>query len=184
MKNLKQTRKVGTAGSFFNQLMGNNRTIPVVGKGATILHYSDRSAYEVLEVNEADLSCIIDRYDPERVDKNGMSDCQSYKYEKLHGNPQRLVWRKKQGGTWCFHTKEVRIIPKVLKELQSKSLKYCYDSMIKDVYGQEMVDKIWQEDEDGYLVMQVVEGITKEYDRYDPVSIIFGVKQEYYDFSF
>jgi len=47
---LKQNRKIGVAGGFINQMMGNNSSIPVVGKGCTILHYSDRSAYEVIEV--------------------------------------------------------------------------------------------------------------------------------------
>lgn len=32
--------------------MGNNQTIPVVGEGATSLHYSDRTCYEVIEVSE------------------------------------------------------------------------------------------------------------------------------------
>ena len=41
---LKQKRKVGVAGGFINQMMGNNSTTPIVGEGATILHYSDRSA--------------------------------------------------------------------------------------------------------------------------------------------
>ena len=32
--------------------------------------------------------------------------------------------------------------------------------------------------------MRLKEGITKEYTRYDKVSVIFGIKEEYYDFSF
>ena len=34
----RQTRKIGVAGGFINQVMGNNTSIPKVGEGATILH--------------------------------------------------------------------------------------------------------------------------------------------------
>ena len=47
-----QKAKVGVAGSFFNQLMSNNCTIPEVGKGATQMHYTDRTCYEVVNVSE------------------------------------------------------------------------------------------------------------------------------------
>lgn len=52
MKTFKQKSKVGVAGSFFNQLMGNNESLPEVGKGVTELMYSDRHAYEVIEVSD------------------------------------------------------------------------------------------------------------------------------------
>lgn len=45
-------KRIGSAGGFFNQLMSHNCSVPVVGQGATELLYSDRYAYEVLEVNE------------------------------------------------------------------------------------------------------------------------------------
>jgi len=181
----KQTRKVGVAGGFFNQLMGNNKSVPVVGEGATYLMYSDRHAYEVISVDEENQSCVIERYDPERTDNLGMSDSQGYKYEKLTGSRLTLVWRKKQGGCWCVHSKEVRIIPKVLKEMEKVSNKWNPFDQIKEVYGQEVYDQVCeQKDPDSRWAANIVEGITKEYDRYHPFSIIFGVKQEYYDYSF
>ena len=47
----KQSRKVGVAGGFINQMMGNNSTTPKVGEGATILMYSDRESYDHLYEN-------------------------------------------------------------------------------------------------------------------------------------
>ena len=90
-------RRVGSAGGFFNQLMSHNASVPVVGEGATELMYSDRHAYEVLEVNEKEKTCVIQRYAPERTDNLGMSDSQSYKYEKLTGSPMKLYWKY---GAW------------------------------------------------------------------------------------
>ncbi len=184
MEALKQTREIGVAGGFFNQLMGNNQTVPKVGEGATHLMYSDRHAYEVISVDEENLSCVIDQYKPKRIDKLGMSDSQIYEYKELYGNPKTLVWRKKKGGCWCEHNKVVSVIPKVIKDLNSKSNKFSYWEQIREVYGQDVYDQVCGRTENGDWKVNVVEGITKEYDSYHPISIIFGTKEEYYDFSF
>ena len=78
--------KLGTeTGSFFNYLMGNSMSIPEVGKGATVLHWTDRSAYFVNEVSADGKEVVIERAKAVRTDNLGMSDCQDYKYER---NPQ------------------------------------------------------------------------------------------------
>tara|TARA_R110001592_G_scaffold337415_1_gene624007 strand:+ start:355 stop:912 length:558 start_codon:yes stop_codon:yes gene_type:complete len=185
MSNFKQTRKVGVAGGFINQMMGNNQTYPIVGKGATELMYSDRHAWEVISVSDDHSRCTIQAYDPERIDNLGMSDSQSYKYEKLTEEKRNLVWRKKQGGTWCSHGKEIRIIPKIRKQLEQHNY-WSYDAMI-EVYGKKIADHVFRKDDpDGtyYKGLRLVDGITKEYDNYHPISIIFGIKEKYYDFSF
>jgi hypothetical protein len=56
-----QRAKVGVAGSFHNQLMSNNATLPEVGKGATELHYTDRTCYEVIEVSEDKMTVKLER---------------------------------------------------------------------------------------------------------------------------
>ena len=54
MKNTQfvQKAKVGVAGNFFNQLMSNNASTPEVGRGATEMHYTDRTCYEVISVSD------------------------------------------------------------------------------------------------------------------------------------
>lgn len=185
MEKFKQSRKVGVAGGFINQMMGNNKTYPIVGKGATELMYSDRHAWEVIDTSEDHSRCTIQAYDPERIDNLGMSDSQSYKYEKLTEEKRNLVWRSKQGGCWCVHTKEVRIIPKIRKELEQITY-WTYEAMTEK-YGKKIADHVFRkDDEDGtyYKGLRLVDGITKEYDNYQPISIIFGLKEKYYDFSF
>ena len=184
MKTKTQSRKVGVAGGFINQMMGNNSTLPEVGKGATELMYSDRHAYEVTEVSEDQSRCVLQQYRPERIDKQGMSESQTYKFEKLHDHKMNVVWRSKKGGCWCVHSKEVRYIPKFIKEMESKSDKWSYSMMFEDIYGKEALDNLWKKDKHGDITnMNVVDGVTKEYDN-RPISIIFGIKEEYYDFSF
>lgn len=73
--------KLGTeTGSFFNYLMGNSMSIPEVGKGATVLHWTDRSAYFVNEVSKDGKTVVIERAKAVRTDNNGMSETQSYEY--------------------------------------------------------------------------------------------------------
>lgn len=75
--------KLGTAtGSFFNYLMSNSMSIPEVGKGATVLHWTDRSAYFVDQVSADGKQVVIERAKAIRTDENGMSDSQDYRYDR------------------------------------------------------------------------------------------------------
>jgi len=68
--------------SFFNHLMANSMSVPKVGEGATILHWTDRTAYFVNSVSEDGKTVEIERAKAIRVDNNGMSEVQDYKYER------------------------------------------------------------------------------------------------------
>ena len=93
--------KLGTqTGSFFNHLMSNDITPPVVGKGATILVWSDRHVYFVDSVSPDGKEVTITRANPIRNDQNGMSDAQNYRYERNPDVRPELIkftygkWRK------------------------------------------------------------------------------------------
>jgi len=174
-KNKTQKRGMKTTGSFYNWLYGNNETLPKVGEGMTELCWTDRHAYEVLWVSEDSTECDIQRYAPERVDGLGMSDCQSYKYEKLTGEKIRLVWRDVKGGGWFVKFEKVEFIPKWAKE--------CGEYFPSNALTKEQHDLIYADPNYAYPV-GVVEGITKRYTRYHKMNVAFGMKREYYDFSF
>lgn len=90
--------KLGTeTGSVVNHLMSRDGSgIPVVGKGATELMWTDRKAYFVNSVSEDLKECVIERAHPIRTDNNGMSEAQSYEYERT-GNTIELKFR---WGAW------------------------------------------------------------------------------------
>jgi len=162
--------KLGTqTGSLFNHLMSNNESVPVVGKGATVLYWTDRHAYEVLEVNEEKKTCVIQRYDPKRTDNLGMSDSQDYEYKELTGPKITLYYK---WGAWRSKSRQITFTDEVRKEFADNS------SKLHEAYkyaGGEYIDA---------LIVTVIPGLTKEHYEYDKVNIIFGVKKEYYDFSF
>ena len=159
-------RRLGSAGGFFNQLMSHNSSVPVVGEGATELLYSDRHAYEVLEVNEKEKSCTIQRYAPKRIDNLGMSDSQAYEYKELTGTPFKLYWRY---GSW-----------------KRKMIEYHWILGKNEWPTQEMSDEYKAKGGkyNGAFLASEIPGITKKKTRWYTMSIIFGVKREYYDFSF
>jgi len=160
---IKTRIKMKETGSFFNLMMGNNSTLPIVGEGATILHWTDRSAYEVIEVSKDYKDVVIQRYAPKRLDDYGMSDCQSYEYKELTSEVRKLRFRN---GGW----KEEMIRYELL------------DSINFDDLNEEQRDSLTAE----HYTMgwNFVEGLTKAKKTYHKVNIIFGVRREYYDYSF
>jgi hypothetical protein len=164
--NLKNT------GSFYNWLMANNQSEPIVGAGATQMMWSDRHAFEVTWVSADKTECIIKRYDVKRIDNYGMGDCQEYEYKDLvEGSERKLVWKSKNGGCWCMEVNELNWTPEYMR----KTMKgYVLDVLTKEEY-----EAVF-----GNGPMQFVEGITRYTKKYYPINILFGVKKEYYDFSF
>jgi len=57
-----------------------------VGTGVTEYFYTDRHAYEVIEVKDQK-HVKIRRFDVKRTDNNGMCDCQNYAYTSNVNNP-------------------------------------------------------------------------------------------------
>lgn len=154
----KQLKPSVETGSFINMLMSNNSSTPEVGNGATILSWTDRHAYEVMSVSDDYKRVVIQQYLPERIDNLGMSESQDYKYEKLNGRDETLVWK------WNSWRRESKYI--------------TWD----DLYEYDKSDDSELFDDNACL--QLVKGKTKMVTEYPKVSIIFGIKQEYYDYSF
>lgn len=162
--------RIGAAGGFFNQLMSHNSTVPVVGEGATVLLYSDRHAYEVLAVNEKKKTAVIQRYHPTRLDKLGMSDFQDYEYKEFEGEPITIYYR---WGEWKTKHSEVRFTEEACKKYGEFSLKL--HNAYKDAGG---------EYNHNARICTVIAGLTEKHIFWQGIRIIFGVKREYYDFSF
>lgn len=96
-----QQMKAGTeTGSLVNHLMsGSTSPAPVLGMGATVLQWTDRQAATVVSI-AVDGRSILTRDDIAiRTDANGMSDAQSYTYERDENGCERR-WKLAKDGTW------------------------------------------------------------------------------------
>ena len=181
MTNTKQqTRKVGVAGGFINQMMGNNRSEPVVGGGATKLFYSDREAYEVISVSEDGLKCTIRDVHADYCGDGYGDEKYTYRSDE-NGHTINLEWSDKKG---CWG--EVTYTVEIIKSLRNKYYKeYGYlatDHILKD-NGLSDYQELYEDPEaDNYFNQpKVIKGLTKEYKNFHKISIIFGTMEEYRD---
>lgn len=94
-----------TTGSLVNHLMSRSTTIvPEVGMGATLLGWTDRHAATVVRVSASKKTFWLQQDRAIRTDKNGMSECQEYTFERQPNAQARKVvmtkkgWREAGGG--------------------------------------------------------------------------------------
>lgn len=165
MNTFQQTAKIGVAGSFQNQLMSNNSSVPEVGKGATIMLYSDRRAYEVVSVNHRKNIVVLEELDAEYAGEKGtaMMGHQNWKF-KPTGVTTVVQWRH---NAWRQKSEKVVFTKEYSKKLTPK------------FYASEDYKKVFVNGE-----MLVVDGITEIKTEWNKVNILFGVKDYYYDWEF
>lgn len=74
-------------------------TTPTVGDGATISAYSDRYAGTIIAVSPSGKRITVQRDNYRRIDSNGMSDAQSYEYER---DPKGVTYQfsLRKNGRW------------------------------------------------------------------------------------
>ena len=103
-------------GGLMNRLGENGAaTVPAVGDGATIMHYSDRSAATVTKVTTSRrgvVTVFVKGDTATRTDSNGMSEMQDYTFTpnpdaaeiavKLRKHNGRKVWRTAGGAGIAF----------------------------------------------------------------------------------
>jgi len=171
----RQTRKVGVAGGFINQMYGNNATTPEVGNGATILGYSDRHPYEVLEVSEDGNKAVIRALDAKLIGEY-FTDSQKYNFKSNPNNTKiNIEWNDKKQ-CWGIVGYEVRVI----KSLQNKLYKEYYFDWYKHLPNNVKFEDLYI-DFDNSDDMKIIKGITKEYKVFSKISIIFGTAEKYDD---
>jgi hypothetical protein len=92
--------KAGTqTGSLMNHLISGAKMItPEIGMGATILHWTDRTATTITEVSKNGKRIGVVEDIATRTDGHGMSDAQSYSYAPGTGSARYFTLRK--NGAW------------------------------------------------------------------------------------
>lgn len=87
------------AGSLQN-LIADRSTDAVevaVGVGATIVSWTDRHPATVIEVSKSGHRIVVQHDTATRVDSNGMSDAQSYEFERNPNGRTEVATRRKDG---------------------------------------------------------------------------------------
>jgi hypothetical protein len=106
--------KLGTeTGSLVNHVMSTSPIkVPKIGDGATILSYTDRKPATVIKVEVKNKVVFVDVQDDDykRIDNNGMSDSQDYKYTtnteasishfRIRNNEIQEIRKNTETGRW------------------------------------------------------------------------------------
>lgn len=156
----KQTEKINE-GSFQNRLMGNNSTEPKVGEGMTKLMYSDRIPYEVLEVSDDKKSVIVRRMEATPKHANNEMGHQDWEVKpNINAKPQLIEWFR---GKW----REVEFT----EEYRDEDFWPKYWEMYKQVSP-----------EAAYEFADKQPMVIKK--RRSPISVIWGMADYHYDWSY
>ena len=70
---------------------------PVVGDGVTIHGWSDRTPGTIIQVSASGHRIVVQEDNAIRLDNNGMSESQEYRYERDPNGPIHIVTRRKNG---------------------------------------------------------------------------------------
>jgi len=171
----KQTRKIGVAGNFINQLMGNNDSTPELGGGATELHFSDRTPYQVIEVSKDLRKVRLQRYEAVAdLSKNNEMGHQNWVLAPTNVY-KTLVWRN---NAWKQVSETITFTKKFRQAAEEAG--FFTTALYLRKTNPQLADDIYQ---NSAFPQKVVEGITKVQKSYTPISIIFGVMEYYYDWS-
>ena len=174
----KQSRKVGTAGSFQNQMAGNNSSYPIVGEGATELMYSDRYPYEVISASDDKTKCTIRSMNAIYCG-SGYGD-EKYTYESNpDGHTTNLEWNQKKG-QWGRVGTKVEIVKSLKKKLVKQ---YGWAEWAEHLPNNITFGELFNDQENIGVdtQMNLIDGVTKEYKTFRPISIIFGYADKYRD---
>lgn len=173
-----QRTKVGVAGNLINQLMGNNNSLPVVGKGATEMLYSDRHCYEVIEVSPdgktVKLEALDARFDP-AFGKPEMGH-QNWILEPT-GRFINIVWRN---NAWRRKVRQVDFTKEFRAEAEANGCGVAVAKYLKEK-DPDLLNKVYG---DHFMPLNVIPGVTREAFSYPVIKILFGVKDYRYDWEF
>lgn len=85
-------------GSLVNAILARHAPVtPVVGMGATILHWTDRDPATVVAVRHNGATVDIQQDKAHRLDSNGMSETQVYEYIRNPSAPVRTFTLRRNG---------------------------------------------------------------------------------------
>ena len=166
-----QTKKIGVAGSFINQMYGNNNSTPVVGEYCTFLHYTDRTVGIVRKIEKNIVTIELCNTVADTTFKTDIGH-QFWKHEPS-GNMQTCIYKN---GAWKSVSNTIVFTKEFIANIPS-----AYIGIWLKKNNPELFSKIYN---DNIRPNEIIEGVTKAKKEYNKVSIIFGVCDYYYDWGF
>lgn len=177
MSNTQHSKLGKDTHSLVNFFYGNNNSVPVVGEYATQLHYTDRTVYLIHSVS-ADGKTVVLEYCETTAGPLAKQIGTGHQCW-VHKPTGQYITLKYRSGKWRRESTEIKIANELLDKANAAGynviplyLKKVEPAMFSAIYG----DKPWPH--------TLVAGYTKAAKSYTPFSVIFGVCDYHYDWSF
>lgn len=89
-------------GNLSNRMMERSKQVePKVGIGCTECMFSDRHAYTIIDVSLNGKKIVVQEDIATRIDKNGMSESQTYDYTP-NPNGKTVIVTLRKNGRWIL----------------------------------------------------------------------------------
>lgn len=165
---LVQKQKIGGAGSFINQMMGNNSTEPKAGDYATIMHYTDRTVAYIKEVKLNGIVVLQHCNTAADKSKSLGEGHQEWIHTPVEGSEYEIKYFR---GKWRNICRSFELVDYDNKP--ARTIKVEFPEIFDELYPN---NSIWP--------VKEIAGFSKKKTSYQPISIIFGRADYYYDWSF
>lgn len=80
---------------------------PQIGMGATIQHWSDRTAVTIVQITHNARRLVLQEDQATRLDNHGMSESQEYSYQRDCNGSYYIATKRKDGRYRIRHTKQL-----------------------------------------------------------------------------
>ena len=156
--------------SLVNAMYSVNTGSPVVGQGATLLHWTDRSCFQVVSVAEDGQSAVIEQLNAVADKTKQLGEGHQNWLLEPTGNLKTIKCRK---GVWGVETTEI-----VFTEEFKKNAKHF--ALFLDLTPEQR-ESVY---EGATFPKNVVEGITRIKKGFSKMNLVFGVLDYHYDWTF
>jgi hypothetical protein len=162
-------------GNLINRIMGNNDILPEVGKGATELLYTDRHAYEVIEVSDDYKTVKLEVLNAIADKTKQLGEGHQEWILEPTGQFKTVVWHR---DAWRVKYSEIVFTKEFIAECEKKGngmalYKQLTPEQYATIYGDDKTNRTGRP-------QTVVPGITRQKWSYSKINLIFGRKEYYY----
>lgn len=167
----KQSKLGHHTGSFMNWIMSSNSSMPEIGMGATELHWTDRTPWEVIDISRDGKKVTIRSMSHDALPEARQIGCGHQEWDikpNPDGEVRTLEWK---WGAWRYKTSQ-HIITEQWEKANDSNREY----MSKDDYW------AWRNytSENKHLFPELFK---LKYE-WNQMRIVFGRAEYYYDWSF
>lgn len=178
MSNTQHSKLGKDTHSLVNFFYGNNNSVPVVGEYATQMHYTDRTVYLIHSIS-ADGKTVVLEYCDTKANPLAIEIVTGHQ-SWVHKPTGQYITLKYRSGKWRKETSCIEFTSDYIAKADAQQV-FNMGAYLRK-HEPRMYDVIYKDN--ASWPVTVITGVTKLVKSYTPFSVIFGVCDYHYDWSF